>query len=589
MSQIARTTGRGFLVITAAKVWFLLTGAFVNLSLPRFFEQQPGQGTAAFGDYGVVINLVSILNMVMITGTLQAVSKVVSETPRRAGQHVRRALAVQLGIGLPAALAYFLVAPLAARAFHDLRLSPYIRLSAAIVLFYSFYAIFVGYFNGKKEFVRQASLDIGFATLKTILIIAAVISGLGVMGAVGGFVLTALALTVVSAAWFWRREAIPRTTEQPPPQPGAEPARSRRILGYMVALMAYTFLLNLIIRVDLFCLKAVSALRFRDLGHPEPIVATLSSSLAGVYTGMANIARLPYQAVIAITFVIFPIISQSTFEGDLPATRAYIRQTLRYSLILIGSMAAVLIALRTTLVDVLYPDDYLAGSSALLWLSLGMVSFALTFVGTTILNSAGHPVWSLALVGGTLVATAAMTLLLLLQGATGDPMLSRAALATTLATTAGLAAVLWIIFRQYRAGLPLFTVLRSAAASLVVILGGRVIDQLAPVTWYVLCAILLLAAVLGVITWRWRTNRKRVAVIGSVAGLVVLVAVWFSLDLFGRPGWFNLVILLVGKMAFLGILFYALLYLLREFGAEDLRRVQSVLGSRSAPTGKAEP
>ena len=48
--------------------------------------------------------------------------------------------------------------------------------------------------------------------------------------------------------------------------------------------------------------------------------------------------------MIAITFVMFPVVSQATFEGDRKAARGYIRQTLRYSTIFIAGLAVVLIA-----------------------------------------------------------------------------------------------------------------------------------------------------------------------------------------------------------------------------------------------------
>jgi O-antigen/teichoic acid export membrane protein len=204
MSDVARTTGRGFLVITGAKAWFLLTGAVVNLGLPSFFDRFADQGAAAFGDFNLVMNLVSILNMVMIAGTLQAVSKIVSEVPAQAGSVVRQSLRVQLLLGVPIAAAFALAAPLAAAAWRDPALTVPVRLSAGVVLMYSFYAVFVGYFNGTKRFTHQAGLDIGFATIKSLLILGAVLAGFGVVGAVVGFVATSVVMTAAAAAWVWR-------------------------------------------------------------------------------------------------------------------------------------------------------------------------------------------------------------------------------------------------------------------------------------------------------------------------------------------------------------------------------------------------
>ena len=517
MSEVARTTGRGFLWITAAKVWFIITGTAVALALPTVFDMTHAHGEIAFGIYGVVVNHVSIFNMVMIGGTLQAVSKLVSEMPQRAGSVLRQSIRVQLLIGLPIALLYIALAAPMADLLNDAQLSPYLRLSGCIILMYSFYAIFVGYLNGRKLFTRQACLDIAFATLKTVLILGAVFLGMGVMGAIGGFVATAIAVTVAAGVWVWTTD---RETESVATESSGGKSLAVRLVGYMVAVMSYTLLLNLIIRADLFILKALAA---------EGGATDFSNSLVGVYTAMANVARLPYQAVIAITFVAFPLISQTTFEGDRSAARTYIRQTLRYSLLLVAGMVVALIAEREMLVAALYPDIYAQGADALLWLGLGMMAFALMFVTTTVLIGAGRPLGSLLAAGFTLVAAVGLNLAFLHGLEPGWTMLERAGMATAIATGAGALVALGQLLWRYRAGVPLPTAVRVAVAGAAVCLLG----QLTPLT-----------------------------------GFIESLSRLFKLAVVG------------GKMAILAVLFYALLYALREFGPEDRARLASVLGRR---------
>jgi stage V sporulation protein B len=560
MSDVARTTGRGFLVITAAKVWFMVSGTLISLGLPSLFDAHPDQGAAAFGVYSVVINLVSIFNMVMITGTLQAVAKIVSEDPTRSGAVVRRAIRAQLALGVPIGLAFLLSAPLFAGALNDSALAPYLRLSSGVVLSYSFYAIFVGYFNGRKEFTRQATLDIVFATLKAVLILGLVFVGLGVLGAIGGFVITSIVLMVAAGLWVWRLEGAraARAGEGGAASvargEGAEPAGSSRMVWYMLTIMAYTFFLNGIIRADLFILKStaggeglmraaqtafggVEAATAGFFGEVRAYLSvpfdaiTLSNRLSGVYGAMQNIARLPYQAVIAITFVIFPIISRSTFEGDRAASRLYIRQTLRYSLILVASMVAVLIADRDALVFALYPDEYASGGDALLWLGLAMMGFALMYVATTILISAGRPLTSMGIAGLTLAASAIGNYLWLNGVEVGWPMLDRAGEATCVATWIGFLAACVVLFKRFDAALPLGTLARVAAASAVLV---------------VLAQIIPMHDILG----------------GLGGGRLVRLAI------------------VGGKMAVFGVLFYVLLYALREFGDSDKARLRSVLARR---------
>ena len=65
----------------------------------------------------------------------------------------------------------------------------------------------------------------------------------------------------------------------------------------------------------------------------------------------ASLARLPWQATLAITFVIFPMVSAATFTDDPQRARDYVRQTLRYSLLLIATAAVAFTAVPTLIVD----------------------------------------------------------------------------------------------------------------------------------------------------------------------------------------------------------------------------------------------
>ena len=64
--------------------------------------------------------------------------------------------------------------------------------------------------------------------------------------------------------------------------------------------------------------------------HPTPSV--LADVQVGYYAAVQNLARLSYQAIIAATFVVFPLVSRSTFTDDRETTKRYIAVTSRYSL-----------------------------------------------------------------------------------------------------------------------------------------------------------------------------------------------------------------------------------------------------------------
>lgn len=579
--ETARKTGRGFLVITGAKLWFMVTSAVIQLGLPIFL------GSAQqFGVFKIVTESISLINMVMITGTLQAVSKLVSEQPHAARRVVNQALKLQLFLGVPIALVWALASPWIAGQFNDASLTPYVRVSALIVLFYAFYAVFIGYFNGIKAFVNQAVMDIMFSTLKMLLIVGLVLVGLNVMGAVAGFVASAGVVCVVSGVWVWRLmraetadEHAPGAATAPDAAPDTVPGTDsgeglRRLLGYLVLIMAYTFALNGLMRADLFVLKRVAAEIPAHLAGAEDLFNMLSSKFAGLYGAALNIARIPYMGVIAVTFVIFPLISASTFAEDRAQTQAYIRTTFRYCLLLICGVGGLLALNSDAIIAGLYAAEYQAAAPALAILSASIIFFALYYVATTIMIGAGHPGWAVVIMTLSLVLSAGLNYAFVsdvhqqnvaaitwtpltpagpadtAQAAVADALavaqnrtdfagtflfkgpqyMRSAAIATTIAMVAGfLLALLWL-WRRYQAGIPLATLARVTAA---------------------------------------------LGVLGAVGWVAQLPAEWVA-----RYGKLVFLGLVGAKMAVMGALFVGLLFAFREFGAQDMARLRAVIGKR---------
>lgn len=411
--EVVKQTGRGFLVITAAKLWFMVTGAMTQLGLPLFF------GSAElFGQFKIVTEAIGLLNMVMITGTLQAVAKVISEQPSRARELVNQALKLQLLLGLPVAIGYALASPfIATEIFHDGSLAGLMRFSSLIIAFYAFYALFVGYLNGIKSFVRQAALDIAFQTMKTVGMLGLVWIGFGVGGAVAGFVGAAGAIALISGVMVWRMlkqgahlEGAAASVAEPADGDEAPPtaAEGTSLLKFLLLVMAYTFALNGLLRVDLFMLKSITSVPYSELTAFASQFQTVSDKFAGFYGAALNISRLPYQGVIAITFVVFPLISEATFQQDRSRTIRYIETTFRYCLLLIAAVALPLIFSADSLIGALYSPDYRAVASALAIMTISIIFFSLFFVAATIITGAGRPGVTAILMGVSLALSSAL-------------------------------------------------------------------------------------------------------------------------------------------------------------------------------------
>ena len=436
-------TGSGLLWLTAAKFYFMLTGMALLIALPAFFKKfYPDQHLELYGDFRTVMGLINWVNMVLIGGTIQAVSKFVSEVPGRTDAVKFTTLKLQAVLAGAILLVFVFGADfLATHFYRDPTLAFYLRLAAPIVPIYAFYAVLIGCLNGLGRFKHQALMDMTFATLKVGLTVGLVALGFAISGAIGAFLLTAAILLVISWLLLGREG-----------QGGS--ADWRAILAFQGQTLLFAFILNGLMQVDLQVLKAFAPAALGD-----------SSAQAGIYAAALQIGQLPYVATISVAFVIFPMVSKSTFNQDAALTRSYIATTLRYSLLLLAAMASVLASNAGGLLSLVYPSEYGTGALILAVLAGAYAFFAGAVILSSIFTASGRPLLSIAIFSlGLGAAILGCRLLVPLHGGLGAALgsLGGMALAFLVATAASLK--LFGVFCPLRSLLRLLLGLAAVAA-----------------------------------------------------------------------------------------------------------------------------
>lgn len=369
----ARESTRGVAIITLAKGWFLLTGFAQPILLVAALKAE------GYGLYGLALNVISILNNVVVAGSIQAMSRAVTEGGARA---LRRGLVLHLLLGLVLSGSLALGADLiGASALHDARLPKLLRIGAIVVGNYCVYAALVGGLNGQRRFVAQAGLDMTFATLRTALVVGLAFTAAKVTGAISGF--AAASGVILVLALVLSRDSLRGAGETAAANEPSFAAFAKHYARFFAPVLVYQLALNLVFQADLLVLKALSS----RLGHQT--VAQLDR-LAGIYKAVQTFAFLPYQLLLSVTFVIFPVVSRATFEGDRDSARSFIRGALRFSALALGLMLSVLTGIPGQVLRLAYKPPLDLGANALRVLSLAQGSFALTVLGTTILLAAGR-------------------------------------------------------------------------------------------------------------------------------------------------------------------------------------------------------
>jgi stage V sporulation protein B len=475
----ARTgAGRGVLYIAFAKFYFMLAGLVIQVRLPAVLSR------AAFGSYSLVANIASLVNNVLVTGTIQTVSRFAAQEPGKARRVQQAGLRMHIRLGLVISAGFIAAAPLIAWLLHDMTKTAPLMLAGLIVGGYSFYAVFIGTANGLHEFHKQAGLDMTFATLRVVGLLGMAMAGFGVIGVIGGWVAAVGVILCGAIVWIGLPGPIAREDRLP----------VRPLIEFFVGVAVYLSLFNALMFIDSILIKRLTTEYFAaHLGsldaalaralpwaagatgyHADP--SLLADVQNGYYAAVQNLARLPYQAIIAATVVVFPLVSRSTFTEDRDTTRRYVQVTMRYSLIFAMALAVVMAANPTDVLGLVYAPDYAQlGGPALTALALGNVAFSLFAIAGTILNGAGRTLPAVITAAITLAAAVIGNYIAIPIAAEHGNVLQVAALVTSGAMLLGAIASGWALRRELGAFLPPASVVRVAVATVAALAVGRVL------------------------------------------------------------------------------------------------------------------
>ena len=433
--------------IAGAKVFFILTGYAVQLLLPRIFGE-----AKEFGLYSAAMSGVAIFNNVLIVATIQSFSKFVSEDEANAAVTLRQGLRVQTLIGGTLAATLFVLAPAVSRLLLDEQLTPLLRIASVMVFAYALYATIVGSLNGRHLFGKQARLDATFSTLRTTGILAGAAIGIGAVGAVTGF--AAAAASILSIALIWVGWGKP-----------GKGVPLRRWIGFMAPIWVYQVCLNGILLIDIQVLKRTATEIALMTATTAQAAVDIANQYVGYYRAAQTFAFVPYQLVISMTFIVFPMISKATSLGDREAARSTIQHAMRLSLLLLLLVAAPISGAAEGVVRLAYPADYVVAAPALAILVFGVAAFALFAVAATAISGAGQPSLAAGIAGVSLIVVVVANRLLIVRAGLGPQTLGAAATGTTIGMVAALVGSALAIYLRFGVFIPVVTWIRAALAA----------------------------------------------------------------------------------------------------------------------------
>lgn len=460
-AEVTRSAGRGGLAVAFAKVYFIVVGLVQQIALPRLL------GLDGYGALASVLSIAGITYNPVTTTSIQSVSRAVAQaTPETEPGTIRRVFTLHALFAVLLAVGFFAFAPFIARSVGASHVVGPLRILSAVMLLYGLYTPLIGVLNGQRKFVWQASLDVIAGTLRTIgLIVGAFLLGrrnLAVEGAMGGFAVGAVLILTVALLIVGIGKR------------GPSAITARAHLLFALPVLFGQVLFNLLLQADLTLLRRFAS----EAALAQGLPATAADPLVGAYRATQLFSFLPYQLLIAVTFILFPMLAKSARDGDREAVARYVRTGVRLALLLAGLMVSVTAGLSDRLLLLVFgPEAAELGGTSLLLLAVGFGGFAIFGVLTTVLNSLKHERES-AIVTGVAVTLVVGLCYFRVRGAPfGENLLLYTAEATAAGLFVATLSAAYFVYRAAGAVAPPLSLLRVLVAVAMAVGVGRVLPH----------------------------------------------------------------------------------------------------------------
>jgi len=430
MSQEAIVKGSFYFI--SAQIVFVISGYAIHFGLARLL------GPNLYGIYGVVLAIISIVNIILTEGTSKAISKYIS-----AGEDAeivkRTVFRLQFIFVLIIFCLYQLLVSVFTKLLRDPNLTSYLRVAGFITIPYGLLAVFVGYFNGLRNFKEQTVIHIIYSLSKLFFVFALVFCGFSLMGVFIGFALAPL-------MGFWKGLAVSGIGKK-------DSFDWKKMISFAWPLVVFAAVFYFLTSIDLFAVKAI-----------------LKSDLeTGFYNAASTLAKIPFLIFGTVNSFLFPIISNFLSKNNLEMVRYYIKETLRQITLLIMPGVFLIASSSKNLVSFVFSNQYLSASQPLIILIFGFAFLTIFSLLSSVIAGSGKPkIPMIIIIISTIVSLMLNIFLVPLYGLNG------AAIATTAACLLGLIISGFLVFKKFNALMDLKSFLKILVGSLIISFLGKI-------------------------------------------------------------------------------------------------------------------
>lgn len=404
---------------------------FSGYLLNRFLAVQFDLKT--FGDYGLIMTVLLWIEIFVITGIPTALPKYVSSHSNQAYRILWASVRLQgciiFGIGI---LAFSVFPLILIHLFHAPELEGPFRLAFLDIPVYGFFYVFLSFYNGLRQFQKQALCHAFYGLSKLGFIVGLVFFHRNLVSALGGNILGSLAGLVLTFVLLEQKSI-------------KKPLYEKELFRFAFPAIWYFLLVQLVLSMDLWF---VNALCGRESGS--------------YYYAASTLARIPYFLLAGLSAVLLPTLSHSISSENIERVRRIISQAFRWGVITLLPVLIIFFFYRRELLTLFFSARFLPAEPFFVILTLAMVCMAFLSLFFTVINADGRPRKSLLIAAGMVIFDVLLNgILISYMDAVG------AGLATLLTCVGGLIWTIADITRRFKMRLPSPTYWKIGTAILV--------------------------------------------------------------------------------------------------------------------------
>jgi len=355
---------KSFLLLATAEFIYNISSYLVNMGLGRTL------GVATYGRYSLVIGFTTMIILLAGRSIPTAMMKRISENL----DNYARIRSIRYTAGLiqfviigSLFIIFYLSAPLIARAFHDETLVPLFHLSAFIIPAFALSSFHVLYFNGLKYFKAMTAMKISRGIFRISLILGLAFF-FKLKGALFGAILAPLGvffIALIIETFFIkkRKNTSPQKKETYP---------FKKILNYAGGFIFFLVFYEFYVRTDIYLIKIITG----------------NDASTGLYSAALTIALIPYYVMFALTFILFPTISNLTKRKNHYEIRNILEKVILFLFLTLIPASIIMSLFPTWLTTIFFGNKFIFSAQLIPLMIGGTIFGTIFFVLASVFNGA---------------------------------------------------------------------------------------------------------------------------------------------------------------------------------------------------------